>query len=428
MHGRTTSEGAAAENQQPKRPHPWRMLVVGLVAQAASCAFLYGLPFVLPELRRADGLSLATAGTLVACPSIGLVLTLVAWGAVVDRRGERAAMAAGLAGAAAALLATQWTHRTLVLAALLVVAGASSASVNAASGRVVMGWFPAERRGLAMGARQMGQPLGVAAAALLLPPLARAHGVHLALLAPTLLCAVMAAVVAVAVVDPPRPAAVTGDPATANPYRHATLWRLHTSSALLVVPQFAVTIFSEEYLVAVRHWASGPAGRVLALVQVAGAGGRLAVGRWSDRTGRRLRLMRWIAVASAVAMAAVGAASASGSAVVLLALAGATVISVTDNGLGFTATAELAGPYWSGRALGLQNTVQNVVAFATAPLFAALVGGVGYAWAFVVCALFPAIGVVTTPVAAEEAVTVARPDRSGGVAAGPGRRARPSRR
>ena len=54
------------------------------------------------------------------------------------------------------------------------------------------------------------------------------------------------------------------------------------------------------------------------------------------------------------------------------ALVAALIVTVTDNGLGFTATAELAGPFWAGRALGVQNTGQNIAAMAAAPLFGAL--------------------------------------------------------
>src|SRR5699024_6239309 len=50
------------------------------------------------------------------------------------------------------------------------------ASVNSASGRVVMGWFPRHRRGLAMGIRQMSQPLGTSIAAVTVPPVAAAGG------------------------------------------------------------------------------------------------------------------------------------------------------------------------------------------------------------------------------------------------------------
>ena len=43
------------------------------------------------------------------------------------------------------------------------------ASVNAASGRAVMQWFPAGQRGLALGVRQTAIPLGGALVALALP-------------------------------------------------------------------------------------------------------------------------------------------------------------------------------------------------------------------------------------------------------------------
>ena len=45
----------------------------------------------------------------------------------------------------------------------------------------------------------------------------------------------------------------------------------------------------------------------------------------------------------------------------------ATVLTVADNGLAFTAVAERAGPFWSGRALGVQNTAQFLTASAVPP-------------------------------------------------------------
>ncbi|WP_438882008.1 MFS transporter, partial [Bacillus cereus group sp. BC88] len=76
---------------------------------------------------------------------------------------------------------------------------------NAASGRVVIGWFPKERRGLAMGIRQMCQPLGVAIAAVSVPLLAASGGIAAALVVPAALCGVSAVLCAIGIVDPPRP-------------------------------------------------------------------------------------------------------------------------------------------------------------------------------------------------------------------------------
>src|SRR5258705_9245819 len=113
------------------------MLSLGMAAQAASSVFLFGLPFLVPQLRDQLGLSLDQAALLVGCPSAGLMLSLIAWGAAADRYGERVVIAAGLAGAAGLLAGASEVRQPLALGTLLVLAGAASASVNAASGRVV---------------------------------------------------------------------------------------------------------------------------------------------------------------------------------------------------------------------------------------------------------------------------------------------------
>jgi sugar phosphate permease len=392
------------------------MLGLGTAAQTVASTLMFGLPFLLPTLRRTDGLSLAEAGALAAAPSVGLVLTLILWGTLADRYGERAVLATGLTLtgtiALASTTASQPTARGLAFALI----GAAGASVNAASGRLVMGWFGVRQRGVAMGVRQMGQPLGVAAAALVMPPLAQTHGLGAALAVPALACLVVALLVAVLARDPAPRSATSARSATsggsaargaspvaaaASPYRRPTLWRVHAASSLLVVPQFATATFSAEYLVSGRHWDGSDAGRLLAAVAVVGALGRLGAGRWSDLVGSRLRPMRQVAVLSAVTMVLVGVAVHDGSWLVLAALAVASVVSVSDNGLGFTATAELAGRAWSGRALGVQNTAQNLAAFATGPLIGALAGARGFAIAFGACAVFPLLGAWATPVHAE---------------------------
>jgi predicted MFS family arabinose efflux permease len=266
----------------------------------------------------------------------------------------------------------------------------------------VMGWFGPRERGLAMGIRQTAQPVGVGVAALTLPFLGQAFGYRAALLFPAALCVLLAALVAVLVQDPPRPPRKETE-RTRSPYLESSaLWRLHGSSALLVVPQFAISAFSLEYLVSAQHWTPGAAGVFLGVVQAAGAAGRIATGRWADLVGSRLRPMRQLAVASTLVMLllALGDRVAPWLAVVVIAVG--AVITVADNGLGFTATAELAGTQWSGRALGAQNTAQNVAAALTPPLLGALVGGSSYAVAFAVGATFPLLAIFTTPVASEK--------------------------
>lgn len=379
----------------------WAVLAVGTFGQAATSAFIYGIPMLVPALRR-EGLSLFECSLLVSAPMFGLLLTLILWGAAADRYGERTVIALGVGGAAVLLLVASLVHGFVPLGVLLVVAAAAGASVNAASGRVVMGWFPVNERGLAMGTRQTAQPLGVALAALGLPPLSRAHGAHVALMFPAVLCAVAALLVVLVLIDPPRPQhAADGAPAR-SPYRGSRdLARVHLSSAMLVVPQFAVSAFALVYLVSERHWDPSTAGRVLFAFNVAGAAGRILTGVWSDRVRSRLRPMRQLAVASATLMVLVAAGAQWHQWWIVGAFALGAVVTVADNGLAYTSVAELAGSQWSGRALGVQNTVQNLVAVLTAPVLAVVIGDNRYALGFALVTIAPLIAVATTPVRAE---------------------------
>jgi MFS family permease len=82
-------------------------------------------------------------------------------------------------------------------------------------------------------------------------------------------------------------------------------------------------------------------------------------------------------------------------------LAVAAVLVVSTNGLSFTAVAELAGPAWAGRALGIQNTGQNLAAALTPPAMAAVIAAAGYPVAFAVAGLFPLAAALVIPVTAE---------------------------
>jgi sugar phosphate permease len=253
-----------------------------------------------------------------------------------------------------------------------------------------------------MGVRQTAQPLGVGLAALTLPPVAEHFGLGWALAVPAGLSLLVAVLVAAFVVDPPRSVSTPGH-VSGSPYRTPTLWRLHGASTFLVIPQFAVSVFALEYLVSHRGWSPTSAGQLLFGFQIAGAAGRLAVGRWSDRAASRLRPMRIVAFAATASMLALGLGAGTGSVLAVAAIGVAAVVTVADNGLGFTAVAELAGSDWAGRALGAQNTAQNIAASLTPPLLGALITTAGYGTGFAVTAVFPLLAVIAMPVAAETA-------------------------
>ncbi|TSE01258.1 MFS transporter [Skermania sp. ID1734] len=376
------------------------MLALGVFGQCTSALFVHGTAFLLPALTD-RGLHLATAGLLVAMPMVGLVTTLIAWGWVVDRIGERKVLVLGLSLMGLAALAAAMTSSYLMLGAFLLLGGMAAASTNGASGRVIVGWFPPHRRGLAMGIRQTAQPLGVALGAVTIPNIAAAHGVSAALLLPAAMAALGAIGCLVGIVNPPRPPATDARRSglLANPYRgDATLWRIHGVSVLLVIPQATVWTFALVWLNHDVGMSLPVAGALVTVTQVLGALGRIGAGAWSDRVGSRMGPLRRVAIAAVVSMGALGLAAWAGwwwLAIPLLVVA--SVVTVADNGLAFTAVAEIAGPYWSGRGLGVQNTGQNLAAAAIPPVFGLLISTGGYAAAFACAALFAVCAVPLVP-------------------------------
>lgn len=135
----------------------WSIMVVSLLATASSFLFINGVAFLIPSLR-VRGVRLDEAALLASMPSWGMVVTLVLWGYVLDRVGERVVMATGSALTAAAAYAAASAHSLVLMSVYLFLGGMAAASCNTAGGRLVSAWFPPQQRGLAMGIRQTAQP------------------------------------------------------------------------------------------------------------------------------------------------------------------------------------------------------------------------------------------------------------------------------
>ncbi|OOC56564.1 MULTISPECIES: MFS transporter [Nocardiopsis] len=390
----------------------WAVLSVSMVAQVASVSAMFGVPVVLPQLREAFGVTTAQAGVLAGLPSLGLLLTLLFWGLVIDRAGERWTMALSLVLTAGAL-GLLWSVSHLWSAAVvLLLVGAVGGPVNAASGRLVLTWFPAGERGLAMGVRQSALPLGVGVSGLVLPGAAEAWGFVGAMTIPAVLALLAVALVLMMPAEPPVDAPVrapapdgAGDTERApaspagSPYRHGAVWRVHGVSMLLGVPQITLMTYAVIYLVQEQGWGAPAAGAIVAAAQVPGAAGRLLLGVRSDRTGNRMRPVRWLAVASGTCLvlltALPNAWAWTAVPMVLLCL----VLTMWHNGLTFTAVAEIAGTSWAGRALAVQNWLQAISTTLTPVLMAAVITLAGLPAVFAVAAVFSAAAVAVVPVA-----------------------------
>jgi sugar phosphate permease len=376
----------------------WTILAVGVGAQASLAALQQGMPALGPALGDAYGLSLSEVGLVLAASSWGILVTLLFWGWLADRTSERAVIATGMGLAGVALALTSRADSVGHLMIGLVVAGALAASSAAASGRAVMGWFPRSERGFALGVRQMAVPLGGGVAALVLPVLG---GIDAALLALAAGCFAGALAAAIWLREPP-PREYT--PVVAPPpLRDRRVWRLSVASGLLVCAQVAVVAFVVLFLHDHRGLTAGEAAAGLALIQVGGAVGRLTAGRRSDREGRRINPLRRHAVAMAALLFGTAALADAPLALLAPVLLAGGIMTMSWNGLSFTATAELAGRERAGTALGLQGTIMRAISAGAGVGFGALVAATSWAAAFALLGLLPLAGwVLLAPLVEEE--------------------------
>ncbi|HYA09315.1 MAG TPA: MFS transporter, partial [Gaiellaceae bacterium] len=279
------------------------------------------------------------------------------------------------------------------LVAALALAGALGASVNAASGRAVMGWFDEAERGLALGIRQTAVPIGGAIAAATLPLLVSAGGTKLAFAALGAGFVAGGALAGALVREPPlRPGRASARGRA--PLRDPLMWVLAGGSSLYLTAQIATMSFVVLFLHLHRGLSTHAAAAVLAVTNVLGIGARIAAGRWSDRVRARVAPLRLVGLALAVSMVVTAALVDAPLAVLVPVLIVATVLGLSWNGLAFTAAAERAGAVRAGAALGFQQTMLAVVTAIVPPAFAAFVGATSWGLAFAVAAVGPVVGVL----------------------------------
>jgi sugar phosphate permease len=384
------------------------ILGAGTLAQASFSALAVGLPALAPALRSHYRLSLGETGVVLGAVGIGMLFTLLPWGLLADRWNEQTVIALGLSFAALSLVAAAWTTSYGGIFATLLFAGAFGASVNAASSRAVMGWFPADQRGLAMGVRQTAIPIGGAAAAAALPWLADAGGTKLAFVVLGCSCG-LGAIVAVAFMrSAPAPGADLSN--VSGPLRDPRMWFLGIGAGFYLTAQVGITGFLVLFLHEHRGVPAGQAALLLAAINVIGIGARIASGRWSDRLGTRLRPMRQIGVVLAAATMLVAILTEAPLWILVPAMLVAGGLSMSWNGLAIAAAAETASGGRVGAAVGLQQTLLGVLVAAVPPAFAA-VATQSWRLAFAFAAVGPVIGLLALRLVPE-------PSRTGALSPG----------
>lgn len=387
--------------------HRWKVLGVGVAANASFSAASAGIPTTAVWLRAGYHLGNAELGLVLGAMGLGVALSELPWGLLTDRWGDRPVLLTGLFTTAAALLAMTLfaapsAHHPVPRLGWLVLAmcvvGLLGGSVNGSSGRAVMAWFREGERGLAMSIRQTAVPLGGGLGALMLPWLAASYGFAAVYGVLAAMCALSAAFTWRWLDEPPATrahAAARQDEPAAGPLRDKQVWRVVLGIGLLCMPQMAVLTFATVFLHDAGHLGIAAISGTMVAVQLGAMGMRIWSGRHTDRHGNRRAYLRGstlVAVASFIMLALVLQCFAQAPGALLMAMIAFAGICVSAwHGVAYTEVATLAGTSRAGTALGMANTVVYAGLFVTPlaiPHLLAL-GSWPLVWfAVAICALF----------------------------------------
>ena len=385
------------------------ILVLAVASQAAFSMITFGLPAIGAEIRDKFDLGPAGFGAVFAAVGLGSAAALIPAGALVDRFGGRRVLIVGgiVNGIGLLLAASAGTAETF--AAALVLAGIGGAAVPVAGMTALLRVFEPAQRGMAMGWRQLGVPLGGTLGAAILPALAAVGGVQLAMAGAGVAAAATA--LAFAVVSDDRPASVSRAGQSV-----AAVLRIPGFKPLLAVGLLYVLALGAilaHYVGALRDagLSHAEAAAGFAALNVTAAVSRIVWGRVADGGGgtRRARTLTEIGILTVAAtcvmplMLAVVPTAALGFGVVV------AFGAFGMNGVLYLLAGELAGSSRAGRAVGVASTVVFGMGSLAAPIAGFAIERTGYDAVWVMSAVVAAAGAVTARRWLEPATAVAAP-------------------
>ncbi len=387
-----------------KTSHRWFVLALATAAQIGGSFLVQALGALSPFLQAAFALDAAQVGFVMTAAQVALIPGLLAAGLLLDRFSERLIVALGAILVSGAAFAAARAGSYHALLGWLLLGSIGYCTIQPAGGKVVADWFGPDARGVAMGIRQAGLPLGAALGALILPAIAERQGWRAAFEAGALAALAGGLTFAFLYSRPP-------DAGAAYMRQDFAQWRARLAEiaprlpaivwpgVTLVSVQFCITMYlpldlRERFAIPVETGV-----KLLFAAQFAGAVGRILLAAWSDRSahGRGFPL----SVSMAAVVMGVAAYVAAPSAPLWL----VTLIAVWLGFFGFgwygpwiAMVAEAAPRGRIGFMIGFAMAINQIFVAGTPPAFGALrdaTGSYAYGWGLAALAVAAALARVS---------------------------------
>lgn len=357
----------------------WFFLAVATLSQVSIATIHLGIPALIPFIQQELRLSRTEVGLVSSILNGGVVLTALAAGKAVDQFGERLIIGFGTIASGCIVMGMNWVTSFAALAPILLFMGFAAATGTPAGSKAVAGWFRERERGVAMGLRQMGIPLGGAVAALTLPRLALIAGWRLALTVAGL-AAICVGLAALRLYQEPPASRLSGGGAQTRGIREIIarrdIWAIFVYVFVCGGGQWCYLSYMELYLTETLRFSIPLAAQLLAIGQICGTGGRIFWGFVSDRIfgGRRkpvLLLVGFLAIFMTVSTSLFSPGTPFWLVSLVVSFLGLTLLGW--NGIYLALVSELVGTHVAGLAIGLSNTGAFLGIVVLPPVFGFLV-------------------------------------------------------
>ncbi|WP_166703215.1 MFS transporter [Bacillus albus] len=155
--------------ERMKSKHKWVMLMFATIAQTTATLITYGVGAFSLFWKEEYGLTNMESGLLVSVVNVGPLFCMLFVGRLLDQYNEKLLISISSFLLGGSFLLTNIVNGFNGLLFVLLLVGMFYSVSQPGGSKVILKWFPKENRGLAMGIRQAGIPIGGALAGVLIP-------------------------------------------------------------------------------------------------------------------------------------------------------------------------------------------------------------------------------------------------------------------
>ncbi|MFJ8089194.1 MFS transporter [Lysinibacillus sp. NPDC095746] len=286
--------------------YKWIIVLVATLSQTAATFVTYGMGPIATFYQIEWGLSSLQTGFIVSAVNIGPIFSMILFGYLMDKRGEKQIIGWGsiLLGFSALLL--MLVNNYAVLLFLLLIVGIWYGSAQTGGSTAIVKWFPDKHRGLAIGIRQTGIPIGGALASAILTYMYYHYSLTSVHLVQGIVAIAGGLLFLLIYQEPKNRVAVAATSVTFKEKLEAiknnkNLYPIYIVGIVMMTLQMILVAHFMSYLHQEGGYSFTAAGQYLSLVLIGGMIGRVAIAWISDQFfAQKREFLLMIVMASAV--------------------------------------------------------------------------------------------------------------------------------